>query len=161
MAPLRLTLVTAFLLCLVIVTQVSSVKAIDVVQAKCQEHPGFKETRLGLDDEVGSLAEPYLGVLSAKSVGHSLLLSPADKPLSVEATDDIHARYHPMGAVNGPVPLIGCGSACGYRCIAAAPGEKACFDACVECCNKCRCVPSWTSGHNKEECPCYNDPKCP
>ncbi|KAK9138150.1 hypothetical protein Sjap_008744 [Stephania japonica] len=41
MAPLRLTLVTAFLLCLVIVMQVSSVEAIDdVVQAKCQEHPG-------------------------------------------------------------------------------------------------------------------------
>nr|XP_043618660.1 peamaclein-like [Erigeron canadensis] len=66
----------------------------------------------------------------------------------------------------GSVPVEECPAACSVRCSATHhPGN--CMDVCIDCCSKCLCVPSGTSG-NKDECPCYRDrktqegtPKCP
>ncbi|KAL2933205.1 Gibberellin-regulated protein 8 [Bienertia sinuspersici] len=59
-----------------------------------------------------------------------------------------------------------CNSKCSGRCALKGVHSR-CMKYCMMCCDKCRCVPSGTSGH-LDECPCYRDwkapngrPKCP
>ncbi|KAF3334652.1 Snakin-2 [Carex littledalei] len=64
------------------------------------------------------------------------------------------------------VQAIDCKAKCDVRC-SKNWKPKMCHRACGTCCERCKCVPSGTSG-NKEECPCYanmkthgNRYKCP